>query len=72
MRTGIYLGVAVAVLGCVGIAHHPEFIKDVESVVQSHWGLISAILLSSFLWKFVLRRVVQSTPGGIQHSKSRK
>ncbi len=72
MKSGVYLGIALAALGCIGFAQHPELMKDIEAGIQSHWGLISAILLSSFLWKFVLRRVVHSSPGYLQNSKSRK
>jgi hypothetical protein len=72
MKRGIYVGIILAILGGVGISYYPGLMKDIETIIQSNWGLISAILLSSFLWKFLLKRVVYSTSMGIQQSKSRK
>ena len=72
MKRGVYIGFILAILGGVGISYYPGLMKDIEAIIQSNWGLISAILLSSFLWKFLLKRVVHSTSMGIQQSKSRK
>gem|GEM_PF-909074 len=72
MNRGLYLGFTIAILGWIGLSQHPKLMKDIETVVQSHWGLISAVLLSSFIWKFILRRVVHSGSLNIQNSKARK
>jgi hypothetical protein len=72
MKRGIYIGGFLTVLVGLGVSYYPGLMKDIESIIQSNWGLISAILLSSFLWKFLLKRVVHSTTMGIQQSKSRK
>lgn len=72
MKRGVYVGFLLAILGGIGFTYHPNLMSDVEAILQSNWGLISAILLSSFLWKFLLKRVVHSTTLGMHQSKSRK
>jgi hypothetical protein len=72
MKRNVYVGLTLAAIGGLGLAQHPDIMKDIEKIVHSHWGLISAILLSSFIWKFLLRRVIHTSSMNFQNSKTRK